>query len=88
MHSEQENYYWWWPPENSTHGQDVDFLFCLIAVMVLVMFVLTMGLLVVFTWKYSARRSDKGTFTHGSHRLEMIWTAVRWRPLACSSRIR
>jgi len=69
-------YAWWWPLEISTFGEDIDFLFRLIAVMVLVMFVLTMGMLVAFVWRYSARRTDKGVHTHGSHRLEMIWTAV------------
>ena len=71
-----EHYQWWWPPEISTFGEDIDFLFRLISVMILVMFVLTMGMLVAFVFKYSARRTDKGVFSHGSHRLEMIWTAV------------
>ena len=44
--------------------------------MVLVFFVLTTGLLVYVVWKFSKRRSDKALFTHGSHRLEMIWTAI------------
>lgn len=70
------NYYWWWPQEISTFGEDIDYLFRLISLMILVMFVVTMGALVLFVWKYSARRQDKGVFSHGSHRLEMIWTAV------------
>ena len=70
------NYPWWWPAEISTFGEDIDFLFRLIAVMVLVMFVLTMALLVAFVWKYSAPREDKGVFSHGNHKLEMTWTAI------------
>lgn len=70
------HYPWWWPPEISTFGQDIDFLFRLISVMVLVMFVLTMGLLVVFVFKYGAPREDKGVFSHGNHKLEMTWTAI------------
>ena len=70
------SYKWWWPPEISTFGEDVDYLFRLIAVIVLVVFVLTMGMLVAFTWRYSARRQDKAFFSHGNHRLEMTWTAV------------
>ena len=31
-----EGYTWWWPSEVSTYGQDIDFLFNLIAFMVLV----------------------------------------------------
>jgi cytochrome c oxidase subunit 2 len=70
------NYPWWWPPEISTFGERIDFLFRLIAVMVLVMFVLTMGLLVIFVFKYAAPRDDKAVFSHGNHKLEMTWTAI------------
>lgn len=70
------NYDWWWPQEISTFGQDIDYLFRLIAFMVLIMFVVTMGALILFVWRYSARRTDKGMFSHGSHRMEMIWTAI------------
>lgn len=71
-----EGYSWWWPAEVSTYGQDIDGLFNLIAAMVLVFFVLTTGLLVWVVWRYSKKRGDKALFTHGSHRLEMLWTAV------------
>ncbi|MDA1266348.1 MAG: cytochrome c oxidase subunit II [Planctomycetota bacterium] len=71
-----DNYHWWWPPEISTFGEKIDFLFRLISVMILVAFVLTGGLLVWFVYKYSAPREDKGVFSHGNHKLEMIWTAV------------
>ena len=71
-----EGYTWWWPTEISTYGSDIDFLFILIAIMILVFFILTLGLLTVFVFKYSAKREDKGVFSHGSHKLEMLWTAV------------
>jgi cytochrome c oxidase subunit II len=71
-----QGYSWWWPKEISTFGQDIDFLFRLISVMILVMYVLTMGALTVFVFKFSAPRGDKAVFTHGSHKLEMTWTAV------------
>ena len=70
------HYKWWWPPEISTFGQKEDFLFRLIAMMILPVFALTMGGLVWFVFKYSAKRQDKGVYTHGNHKLEMIWTAV------------
>lgn len=70
------NYHWWWPQEISTFGQDIDALFNLIAFMVLVFYVLTMGLLCYFVFKYSAPREDKGVFSHGNHKLEMTWTAI------------
>ena len=69
-------YHWWWPAEVSTYGENIDFLFILIAVMVLFFFVLTTGMLIWCVWRYSKRREDKAYFTHGSHRLEMIWTAI------------
>ena len=71
-----EGYRWWWPGEVSTFGEDIDFLFFLIAAMVLVFFVLTEGLLIYFVFKYSAKRHDKATYSHGNHRLEMLWTAI------------
>lgn len=71
-----ENYDWWWPPEISTFGQKTDALFRLIAWMLLVFYVLTMGLLTYFIFKYGAPRQDKSVFSHGNHKLEMIWTAV------------
>lgn len=70
------HYTWWWPEEFSVLGQDIDALFWLIMVMVAVMFTLTMGALVWFTWRFSAKRSDKAVFTHGSHKLELLWTAI------------
>lgn len=69
-------YSWWWPDEVSTYGEDIDGLFNLIAVMVLFFFVLTTGVLIWCVWRFSKRREDKAWFTHGSHRLEMIWTAI------------
>ena len=58
------HYTWWWPEEFSTIGQEIDSLFYLIAVMVAVMFVITMGGLVLFTWKYSAMVPVQTATTH------------------------
>lgn len=71
-----DGYTWWWPAEVSTYGEDIDALFYLIAAMILVFFVLTTGLLIYCVWRFSKKRGDKAVFSHGSHRLEMIWTAV------------
>lgn len=67
---------WWLMPEVSTFGQDVDFLFYLILWMVTFFFVLTEVLLFWFVWRYSKRDASKAVYTHGSHKLEMLWTAI------------
>jgi cytochrome c oxidase subunit 2 len=71
-----EGYPWWWPAEVSTYGQDIDFLFRLISGMILVFFVLTEGILIWCVWSYGKKRDDKGLFTHGSHKLELLWTMI------------
>ena len=71
-----DGYHWWWPTEISTIGEGIDGLFYFISFLILIAFVGTMGALAYFVWKYSAKRSDKAIFSHGSHKLEMIWTSV------------
>jgi cytochrome c oxidase subunit 2 len=67
---------WWFPPAYSTFAPDIDWLFDFIMYMVAFTFVVTEVALAWFVLKYSAKRNDKGVFTHGSHKLEMIWTAI------------
>jgi len=69
-------YEWWWPKEISTFGEGADHLFVFISILILIFFLLTMGLLTFFVFKYSAKRQDRAVFSHGSHKLEMLWTAV------------
>ena len=59
----------WFPANVSTYGPEIDRLFNLILYMVGVTFILTELCLVWFVWKYSAKRHDKGAFTHGNHKL-------------------
>ena len=66
----------WFPPNVSTYGPDIDRLFNLIMYMVGFTFIATELLLVWYVWKYSKKRHDKGVFSHGNHKLEMIWTAI------------
>jgi cytochrome c oxidase subunit 2 len=70
------NHGWWFPPNVSTYGPDIDYLFNLILWMVGITFVGTEVLLAWFVFNYSKQRGDKGSFTHGNHKLEMIWTAI------------
>ena len=67
---------WWFPPALSTYAGDIDWLFDVIMWMVAVTFVLTTVLLTWFVFHYSRKDETKGVYTHGSHRLEMIWTAI------------
>ena len=67
---------WWMPPAVSTFGPDIDFLFDLILWMVAFFFVLTEGILAYCVFWYSRKRPDKAVFSHGNHRLELLWTFV------------
>ena len=66
----------WFPPNVSTYGGDIDRLFDIILWMVGITFVLTEVILVWCVMRYPADTPGKATFTHGSHKLEMFWTAV------------
>lgn len=70
------NHGWWLPPVVSTFGPDIDRLFYLILWMVAFFFVLTEGILVWCVFAYAKKRDSKATFTHGHHKLEIMWTAI------------
>jgi len=67
---------WWFPEAVSTFAPKIDGLFDLIMWMVAVTFVLTNALLVWCVWWYSKPRTSKALYSHGNHKLEMIWTAI------------
>jgi cytochrome c oxidase subunit 2 len=74
-------FYNWWLPENIAKGGSfpatgVDNLFYLIFVFVGFFFVLTEMILVYAMWKFAFRPGEKSVYTHGNHRLEMLWTAI------------
>lgn len=66
----------WLPPVRSSYGGEIDQLFYLIMWMVGFFFVLTEAILVYCIFVYSRKRDTKSTFTHGNHKLEMVWTAI------------
>ena len=74
--ADAHNHGWWLPPNISSYGGDIDRLFYLILWMVGFFFVLTEGILVWCVFRYGAHRKGKSDFTHGHHRLEMLWTAI------------
>lgn len=67
----------WSLPQNlSTQGGPIDQLFWIIAGLTALAFVLVEGGIVWFMWKYRAREGRVAYYTHGSNRLEILWTVV------------
>ena len=67
---------WWLPKNMASFGRDTDHLFYLILGFTGFFYFLTEGILVYAMWKYIARSGERSTYTHGSHKLEMLWTIV------------
>jgi cytochrome c oxidase subunit 2 len=67
---------WWLPRQASTFGPGIDGLFTAILIITgIAFFVVEIGL-VWFVIKYRGRPGQKGFYTHGSTKVEVIWTAV------------
>jgi cytochrome c oxidase subunit 2 len=70
-------FFGWWLPENvSSFGGEVDQLFYVILGFTGFFFVLTEVILVYAMWRFTQRDGEKSHYSHGNHRLELIWTAV------------
>lgn len=67
---------WWMPETVSSFGPAIDRLFYLILWMVTFFFLLTECILAYALFKYSKKRDDKCEYTHGNHRLELLWTGI------------
>jgi len=67
---------WWLPKNLCSFGPEVDHLFYLILAFTGFFYLLTEGIMVYAMWKYVARPGEKSAYTHGSHKLEMLWTVV------------
>ena len=67
---------WALPPEYSSYGQDIDFLYWVIFVIVGVAFIGVQGALLWFLFKYRRKEGGRAHYTHGSHALEVTWTAI------------
>jgi cytochrome c oxidase subunit 2 len=67
---------WWLPQDVASYGSKVDGLFYLILAITGVAYLATETVLVWAMWKFVARPGEKSSYTHGNHKLEMIWTAV------------
>ena len=69
--------FWLRLPENvSTYGGQIDDLFRLILWITGVIFVVVELLLIYFLIRYRRREGQPARYTHGSNRLEVIWTIV------------
>ncbi len=69
---------WWFPSAPmSTVGHQIDGLFYLILIIVTLTFVGTQVGLGYALWKGATKKpGDKAVFSHGSHKLEIMWTIV------------
>ncbi|HEY4232758.1 MAG TPA: cytochrome c oxidase subunit II [Lacipirellulaceae bacterium] len=67
----------WFPHDISEHGRVIDQLFMFILWLTGIIFIVTEGALVYFTWKYDGRTNpEPAKFSHGSHTLEVVWTIL------------
>src|SRR5262245_38884570 len=67
---------WWMPPYRSTYGGDVDLLFYIILAVTGVTFIAVSVVFVYLLFKYPAEPGRRAIYTHGNHKLEMLWTAI------------
>jgi cytochrome c oxidase subunit 2 len=71
---------WKWDlnlPENiSAYGGEIDHLYYLILWITGITFILTEGLLLYAILRFRHKPGCKAVYTHGHHKLEMIWTIV------------
>jgi cytochrome c oxidase subunit II len=67
---------WWLPPNISTYGERIDWLFNIILYITTFVFIVVQGTLLFFLFRYRDRKGAKAHYTHGSNRLELIWTAI------------
>lgn len=72
---------WWLPANVSLHsplrfGADVDHLFILILWITGLVFIATQIALGWVMWRYRAQPGGKAQYSHGSQRLEVVWTIV------------
>jgi cytochrome c oxidase subunit 2 len=64
------------PEQASTYAGRIDGIFNLILWITGIVFVLVEVTLVVFVVKYRAKEGGRATYTHGSNRLEVVWTII------------
>lgn len=72
----------WWLPFNVSRtsplrfGADVDHLFVMILWITGIVFIGTQIALGYVTWRYAAKDGGRSSYSHGSQRLEVVWTII------------
>ncbi len=69
---------WWFPPAISEHAPALDRQFLITIIVVGVAFTAAQIGLGWMVWKYrdSGKPDDRAIYTHGSNRLEVLWTVI------------
>lgn len=67
---------WWLPEDISTFGPKIDFIFYVILIITGIVFFGVQGTLIYFLIRYRSKPGAKAYHTHGSHMVEVIWTAI------------
>ena len=68
---------WWFPTAISSHAAALDRQFLITIIVVGISFTAAQIGLGYMVWKYRERpTNDRALYTHGSNRLEVIWTIV------------
>ncbi len=68
---------WWFPAAISSHAAALDRQFLITIIVVGISFTAAQVALGYMVWKYRERpANDRAVYTHGSNRLEVIWTIV------------
>jgi cytochrome c oxidase subunit 2 len=67
---------WWFPPAISEHAPALDRQFLITIIVVGIAFTAAQIGLGWMVWKYRDSISGRATYSHGSNRLEVIWTVV------------
>ena len=70
------NWNWLLPEPVSKFGAEIDSIYYLILVITGIIFVLVELALIVFMVKYRHREGRRAEYSHGSTRLEIVWTVV------------
>ena len=67
---------WWFPPAISEHAPALDRQFLITIIVVGIAFTAAQIGLGWMVWKYRDSVSGRATYSHGSNRLEVLWTIV------------
>jgi cytochrome c oxidase subunit 2 len=67
----------WLPRDVSLRGHAIDHLFIFILLLTGVVFIVTEVVMFAFLWRYDGKKNKEPVkYTHGSHRLEIVWTII------------